>query len=77
MRLVEDQATQSVDTVELSSIAVAAPAKGVGGVLLEAFADKARDEGAHRIILTTDAEGNDAVRGFYEGPSFTLDGIEM
>lgn len=76
MRRVEAQAEQPVDAVELSSIAVGAPGRGVGGALLEAFADKARSEGAHRLILTTDAEGNDPVRGFYEARGFTLDGYE-
>lgn len=76
MRRVEAQAEQPIDAVELSSIAVGAPGRGVGGSLLEAFADKARAEGAHRLILTTDAEGNDPVRGFYEARGFTLDGYE-
>lgn len=76
MRRVEAQAQQAVDAVELSSIAVGAPGRGVGGALLEAFADKARSEGAHRLILTTDADGNDPVREFYEARGFTLDGYE-
>ncbi len=76
MRRVEAQADQPVDAVELSSIAVSTPERGVGGVLLEAFADKARSEGAHRLTLTTDAKGNDPVRGFYEARGFTLDGYE-
>lgn len=76
MRRVEAQAEQPVDAVELSSIAVGAPGRGVGGELLEAFADKARSEGAHRLILTTDAEGNDPVRGFYESRGFSLEGFE-
>lgn len=76
MRRVDAQAQQPVDAVELSSIAVGAPGRGVGGALLEAFADKARSEGAHRLILTTDAEGNDPVRWFYETRGFTLHGYE-
>lgn len=76
MRRVEAQAEQPVDAVELSSIAVGAPGRGVGGALLEAFADKARSEGAHRLILITDAEGNDPVRGFYEARGFSLEGFE-
>lgn len=76
MRRVEAQAEQPVDAVELSSIAVGAPGGGVGGALLEAFANKARSEGAHRLILTTDAAGNDPVRGFYEARGFSLKGFE-
>lgn len=76
MSRVEAQAQQPVDAVELSSIAVGAPGRGIGGALLEAFADKVRSEGAHRLILTTDAEGNDPVRGFYEARGFSLEGTE-
>lgn len=76
MRRVEAQAQQPISAVELSSIAVGAPGKGIGGALLEAFADEARSEGAHRLILTTDAEGNDLVRGFYEARGFNLEGFE-
>lgn len=77
MRRVETQAQNAVDAVELSSIAVNAPSKGVGGELLEAFVEKARAQAAGKITLTTDAEGNDAVRGFYERRGFFLEGIEM
>ena len=76
MRRVEAQTQQPVDAVELSSIAVGAPGRGVGGALLEAFADKARSEGGHRLILTTDVDGNDSVRRFYEARGFILDGYE-
>lgn len=76
MRRIETLAQLPVDAVELSSIAVGAPGKGVGGALLEAFADNARSEGAHRLILTTDADGNDVVREFYEARDFTLDEYE-
>ena len=76
MRRIEAQAQQQIDAVELSSIAVGAPGRGVGGALLEAFANKARSEGAHRLILTTDADGNDAVREFYEARGFSLEGFE-
>ncbi|UOA34103.1 hypothetical protein DSM110093_03938 (plasmid) [Sulfitobacter sp. DSM 110093] len=76
MRRVEAQAHQPVDAVELSSIAVSTPGSGGGGALLEAFAYKARSEGAHRLILTTDAEENDLVRRFYETRGFILDGYE-
>lgn len=76
MRRVQAQGQQPVDAVELSSIAVGEPGRGAGGALLEAFAEKARSEGAHRLILTTDAEGNDLVRRFYEARGFTLDDYE-
>ena len=76
MRRIEAQAQQQVDAVELSSIAVGAPGRGVGGALLEAFTNKARSKGAHRLILTTDADGNDAVREFYEARGFSLEGFE-
>lgn len=76
IRRVDAQAQQPVNAVELSSIAVGVPRRGVGGALLEAFADKARSEGVHRLILTTDAEGNDPVREFYEARGFNLEGFE-
>ncbi|WP_322867886.1 GNAT family N-acetyltransferase [Aquicoccus sp. G2-2] len=76
MRRIEVQAQQPVDAVELSSIAVGTPGGGIGSMLLEAFVDKVRAEGADRILLTTDAEGNDPVRRFYEARCFTLDGYE-
>lgn len=76
VRRVEVQAQQTVDAVELSSIAVGTPGKGVGGALLEAFIEKASSKGARRLILTTDAEGNDFVREFYEARGFCLEGTE-
>lgn len=76
VRRVDAQSQQPVDAVELSSIAVGAPGRGVGGLLLEAFAEKARAEGSNMLILTTDAEGNDPVRAFYEARGFSLDGYE-
>lgn len=76
MRRVEAQARASVAAVELSSIAVATSGAGVGGVLLEAFATHARDAGTRSLFLTTDADGNYAVRHFYERRGFTLDGHE-
>lgn len=76
MRRVETLAQQPVNAVELSSIAVATTGRGVGGALLEAFADNARARGAHRLILTTDAEGNDPVRAFYAARGFNLEGFE-
>lgn len=76
MRRVEAQAEQPLVAVELSSIAVGVPGSGVGGALLEAFMDKARSKGSDRVILTTDANGNDSVRGFYEACGFRLEGTE-
>lgn len=77
VRRVEVQSQQPVDAVELSSIAVGASGIGLGGALLEAFADRAHSNGAHSLILTTDVRENDPVRGFYERRGFTLDGFEM
>lgn len=77
MRRVEVQAQPPVSTVELSSIAVGAPGRGIGSLLLEAFTDLARSQGALRVILTTDAVGNDPVREFYEAHNFRLDGYEQ
>ena len=75
-RRVEGHAQQSISAVELSSIAVGERGKGVGGTLLKAFVRKAHLEGEKKIILTTDAEGNDSVRGFYEKRGFRMDGLE-
>lgn len=75
-RRVEAQAQQAVDAVELSSIAVGVPGRGIGSALLEAFASEVRNEAVQTLVLTTDAEGNDAVRQFYEARGFTLDGYE-
>lgn len=75
-RRVEARAQETLDAVELSSIAVGTPGRGVGGALLEAFATKAHDAGSRCIVLTTDAEQNDTVRGFYEARGFILQGFE-
>lgn len=75
-RRVEDHAQQSIYAVELSSIAVGERGKGVGGALLKAFVVKAQLEGEKQIVLTTDAEGNDSVRGFYEKRGFRLNGVK-
>ncbi len=77
IRRVEAHARQPVDGVELSSIAVGSSSGGIGGQLLKAFIEAARVQGALKITLTTDAEGNDAVRRFYETRGFTLDATEM
>jgi len=73
---VEANAQNLFDTVELSSIAVGEPGRGIGGKLLKAFANKAYLEGGKKIILTTDSKGNDSVRRFYEDQGFTLNGVE-
>ena len=62
--------------VELSSIGVAGQGSGIGGQLVEAFARAAAAAGAHRIMLTTDRDDNDAVRAFYERRGFMFDGFE-
>jgi ribosomal protein S18 acetylase RimI-like enzyme len=77
IRRIEDQAHQSVDAVELSSIAVGEAGKGIGGALLGAFVEKSCKMQALSLFLTTDAHGNDAVRTFYEERGFTFDAIEM
>lgn len=43
---------------------------GVGAKLVRAFIDRARDRGAQRVILTTDADGNDGVNSFYQKLGF-------
>ena len=77
MRRVEAQAQQPVNAVELSSIAVGRSGGGIGGLLLEGFIEAARAQGALRLTLTTDAEGNDNVRRFYETRGFILAATEM
>jgi ribosomal protein S18 acetylase RimI-like enzyme len=51
----------------LSSIAVSptAQGRGVGKKLVERWVEEARKRGAQGCYLTTDAENNDAVNGFY------------
>lgn len=60
-------------TAELSSLAVRprAAGRGVGTRLVGRFLAAARDRGAARVILTTDADGNESVNGFYSGLGFT------
>lgn len=76
MRRVETQARQYNGAVELSSIAVQGQGKGLGGVLLTHFEQQAREGSATRIVLTTDADGNDGVRRFYEQRGFVLEDTE-
>lgn len=75
-RRVADQSRHRVDAVELSSIAVRTRGGGIGALLVETFADAARQGSAHRITLTTDADDNDAVLRFYEKHGFSLEGFE-
>ncbi len=60
------------NTVELSSIAVAGVGRGTGRSLLDGFCQKALRRGAREIVLTTDAEDNDAVNRFYQRAGFAL-----
>ena len=77
-RRVETKAAASDKAaVEMSSLATLRPGGGVGGQLVEAFADAAAQAGGRSILLTTDAEGNAAVRQFYEKSGFVLEGHEQ
>jgi|GEM_PF-130944 len=62
------------DGALLSSICVdpAARAGGVGGRLLQAWSDRARELGADAAYLLTDADGNEAVNRFYVRNGWTL-----
>lgn len=75
-RRVSNQAETPVDVIELASIGVDGQGKGVGGELLEAFCQRAVETGGETVVLTTDAEDNDRVRGFYEGRGFEIDCYE-
>lgn len=75
-RRVETKVERGRDEVELSSIASDVFGQGIGGILLSTFVAEAAHMKASRISLTTDADGNDAVRRFYEAHSFALDGTE-
>ena len=58
---------------ELMSLAVDPQQQrhGVGRVLVEAFAERARAAGAENLWLITDAVDNDRVKKFYESLGFT------
>ncbi len=60
-------------TAELASLAVrsSAAGRGVGSHLVHRFIVAAGSRGADRVMLTTDANGNDAVNRFYQGLGFT------
>lgn len=76
-RVGDQQETVHPGTAELSSIGVAGQGGGIGSQLLEAFVASAAASGAQRILLTTDRDGNDGVRSFYERRGFILDGFEQ
>jgi ribosomal protein S18 acetylase RimI-like enzyme len=64
--------TDGTDTAELSSLAVrtGSTGTGIGSRLVRRFAEVARAQGAERVVLTTDAEGNEAVNRFYRRLGF-------
>lgn len=61
-------------TAELASLAVhpAFEGRGIGGYLVRTFVSNAFSRGAARVILTTDAHGNNAVNLFYKRMGFQL-----
>ncbi len=61
------------DIAELSSLGVrpTASGAGIGSRLARRFIAAAQDKGAKRVMLTTDATGNDAVNRFYQRLGFT------
>jgi ribosomal protein S18 acetylase RimI-like enzyme len=63
-------------TAELTSLAVLPgyERRGIGASLVRAFVAGAPARGAHRVTLTTDACGNDAVNRFYVKQGFRLAG---
>jgi ribosomal protein S18 acetylase RimI-like enzyme len=60
----------------LSSIAVAphSAGRGIGQLLIEAFAERAQELGTTFIYLITDRDDNDAVNRFYRQTGFVLEG---
>lgn len=65
--------TPEPGTAELSSLAARPDAvgRGVESRLVQRFIVAAGALGACRVVLTTDANDNDAVNGFYQGLGFT------
>jgi ribosomal protein S18 acetylase RimI-like enzyme len=59
---------------ELSSLGVhpSASGRGVGQALVRGFVSCSAAEGADRVFLTTDADGNERVNGFYRKLGFSL-----
>ncbi|MBM3500936.1 MAG: GNAT family N-acetyltransferase [Armatimonadetes bacterium] len=69
-----DEPVGPSDSSELSSIAVA-PAqggRGIGRALIEEFVRRSGEGGARYVYLTTDADANEPVIGFYEAVGFTV-----
>jgi GNAT superfamily N-acetyltransferase len=66
------RAPQEADTAELSSLGImpTASGRGVGSRLVRSFIDAAAIAGANRVVLTTDAYGNDDVNRFYQRLGF-------
>jgi ribosomal protein S18 acetylase RimI-like enzyme len=75
-RRVSAQARQDAPAIELSSIGVEKSGQGIGSALLDEFLTRAGNKGGTTVRLTTDAEGNDVVLGFYEKHSFHRVGHE-
>ena len=63
-------------TAELSSIAVVSSAKGIGSLLIEAFAKDVWSRGLTSITLTTDSENNELANNFYTKHGFVRNGLE-
>lgn len=63
------------DSCELASLAVhpSLGGRGIGKALVQAFMESVRGR-AKRIVLTTDARGNDSVNRFYQSLGFSLVG---
>lgn len=59
----------------LSSIAVSpdVQAKGLGGVLVQAFMEEVKRRGGNGVFLTTDADHNDKVNRFYQKLGFSME----
>lgn len=75
-RRVSVKIKQPESVVELSSLASAAEGQGIGTLLLHFFNQKAEQMNTTKVVLTTDAKGNDQVRRFYEKRGFRLEGYE-
>lgn len=60
-------------TAELSSLAVlpSVAGRGVGSQLVSRFIVAAKEQGADRVMLTTDTNDNDAINRFYQRLGFT------
>ena len=69
------QGSDGAAVAELSSLAVrpTSTGRGLGSSLVRRFIAEAGSRGANRVVLTTDAEGNDAVNRFYRGLGFTCE----